>query len=433
MKRPTRSFWKRSLTYQCYSTIIFIVLWMALPLLSFGQETRTEEIERQRDEKAAKTKYDVPGKLEKDLMWIEDTKLLDRVTVGFHGLNLRLGGLVQGSGFALGPEYRRNYDFLGGNNFLVGAQLSTKLYQKYYTGWSLPNLGAKHISFNVNAAHRNYSQIDYFGPGPRSSKDARTDYRLEDTTVDGALGIKPVKHLNLGGSAGYVWTNIGPGTSDSFPSTDTIFSPIVTPGIDHQTNFLRYGPYAQLDYLDHPEGPTNGGLYTFEYTWYRDQKLNLHDFQRLDAEIQQYFGFFNKTRVLALRAKTTLTDANNGQVIPFYMQPIVGGSEDLRGFLPFRFYDNNSLVLNAEYRWHVISILDMALFADGGKVFPRRGELNFSHLQGDGGVGFRFNFEGRPFMRVDIAGSHEGFQVWLKFNDIFLRHPFGTASAQPIY
>ena len=226
--------------------------------------------------------------------------------------------------------------------------------------------------------------------------------------------------------------NIGPGQSNQFPSTDQIFPPIITPGIDHQTNFVRYGPYAQLDYTDNPLHPANGGLYTFEYTWYRDQKLNLHDFQRLDAEVQQYFGFFNNTRVLALRAKTTLTDAENGQTVPFYMQPILGGSEDLRGFLPFRFYDNNSLVLNAEYRWHVVSVMDMALFADGGKVFARRGDLNFSHLQSDGGVGFRFNFQGRPFLRVDIAGSREGFQIWLKFNDIFARRPVGSASAQPI-
>jgi outer membrane protein assembly factor BamA len=413
--------------------LLAIAFMLIFGLMCQGQETRTAEIEQQLDKKAAQAKPDEPGKVEKALDYIEDGDILERLTSGYHGWNLRLGGLVQGSGFALGPEYRLHTDLLSGSNFLVGGQISTKLYQKYYTGWAMPNLARGHVSFDVNGVHRNYSQIDYFGPGPRSSKDARTDYRLEDTTVDASLGVKPVKHLHLGGSVGYLWTNIGPGTSDSFPSTDSVFPPSIAIGIDHQTNFLRYGPYAQVDYLDNKEGPHQGGLYTFEYTWYEDQKLHLHDFRRIDAEIQQYFDFFNKTRVLAFRAKTTLTDAGTGQTIPFYMQPILGGSEDLRGFLPFRFYDQNSLVLNAEYRWHLMSILDMALFADGGKVFPRRGELNFSHLQGDGGIGFRFNYEGRPFMRIDIAGSHEGFQFWIKFNDIFVRHPVGTASAQPIY
>jgi len=398
-----------------------------------GQETRTEEIEQQQKNKAATAKPDETGKVEKALTWFEDGHTVERLTAGYHGLNVRLGGLVQGSGFALGPEYRLRTKYLGGNTLVAGAQLSTKLYQKYYTRWAMPNLAGGHIFFDFNGAPRNYSQIDYFGPGPHSSKNNRTDYRLEDTTVDASLGVKPVKKLNLGGSAGYVWMNIGPGTSDEFPSTDKIFPPNITPGIDSQTNFLRYGPYARFDYLDNPETPANGGLYTFEYTWYQDQKLNLHNFRRIDAEIQQYFGFFADTRVIALRAKATLTDADRGQTVPFYMQSILGGSEDLRGFLPFRFYDNNSFLLNAEYRWHVLSVMDMAVFADGGKVFPRRGELNFSHLEGDGGIGFRFNYQGRPFMRIDIAGSREGFRFWFKFNDIFVRHPVGTASAQPIF
>lgn len=416
----------------CLLLVAGLAFMLMATTASQGEETRAAEIERQRDEKAANVKTDEPGKVEKTLIFIKDDKILERFTSGYHGWNVRLGGLVQGSGFAFGPEYRlRNDD--RSSNLRIGAQLSTKLYQKYYVNWSLPRLADNHVFFDFNAVHRNYSQIDYFGPGPRSLKSNRTDYRLEDTGVDASLGVKPVKFLNLGGSAGYLWTNIGPGTSNQFPSSEQVFSPVVAPGIDNQTNFLRYGPYARVDYLDNPIGPTSGGLYTFQYTWYRDQDLHLHDFQRLDAEIQQYFGFFNKTRVLALRAKTTLTDAQDGQTVPFYMQPIVGGSEDLRGFLPFRFYDNNSLVLNAEYRWHVMSIMDMALFGDGGKVFPRRGQLNFSNLQGDAGIGFRFNLQGRPFLRIDVAGSHEGFQVWFKFNDIFVRHPVGTASAQPIF
>jgi outer membrane protein assembly factor BamA len=423
----------RILSKQRGSWLVLLVLAAAPALVTpcAAQETRAQELERQRDEKAARLHYDQPQKLEKNLFFIEDNKILERLTAGYHGLNVRLGGLVQGSGFALGPEYHMHRDSWG-SDFFLGAQLSTKLYQRYYSRWNQPQLANDHFSLDLNAVHRNYSQVDYFGPGPRSLESDRTDYRLEDTAIDGALGVKPFKNLQLGGSAGYLAVNVGPGQSEDFPSTELVFSPIVIPGIDHQTDFLRYGPYVELDYLDKPDEPTGGGLYTFEFTWYRDQKLNLHDFQRMDIEAQQYISFFNKMRVIALRAKATLTDANRGQSIPFYMQPIVGGSEDLRGFLPFRFYDNNSFVLNAEYRWHVISVLDMALFADGGKVFPRRGELNFSHLQGDGGIGFRFNYQGRPFIRIDIAGSHEGFRFWFKFNDIFVRHPVGTASAQPI-
>jgi outer membrane protein assembly factor BamA len=409
----------------------FALLLFATPSLSQGQETRSTEIERERDEKAAHPRPEKPDKVEKTLRYIDDHKILERFSTGYHGWNVRFGGLPQGSGFALGPEYRSRSDSLSGNTFRFGAQLSTKLYEKYYASWELPHIASDHMSLDLNAAHRNYTQIDYFGPGPNSSKHARTDYRLENTSVDALVGVKPVNHLRLGGSAGYLWVNVGPGTSGDFPSTDQVFPPSLAPGVDRQTDFLRYGPYAQVDFLDSAAAPTNGGLYTLQYIWYEDQKLGQNDFQRMDAEVQQYFGFFNKTRVLALRAKATLTTAGRDQVVPFYMQPTVGGSDDLRGFRAFRFYDNNSFVLNGEYRWHAMSLLDIALFADAGKVFPRRGELNFSDLEIDGGVGFRFNVKGQPFMRVDIAASGEGVQVWVKFNQIFARQPAGT-NAQPI-
>jgi hypothetical protein len=428
---PTRRSWEGDFTLRLL-LFIGIAFTPTTVLLAQAQETRAAEIEQKRDAKVANPTPDKKDKVERAFDYIDDNHILERLTVGYRGWNLRWGGLPAGSGFGLGPEYRlRNETW--GSNLKVGAQLSTKLYQKYYVGWRLPKLASDHLALEFNSAHRNYTEVDYFGPGPNSSDDTRTNYRLEDTAVDASVGVKPVKYLKLGGSAGYIWVNVGPGQSDRFPSSDQVFTPAVTPGIDVQTNFLRYGPYIQVDYLDKPEVATNGGLYTFQFTWYRDRVLQLHNFRRLDAEIQQYFGFFNKTHVLAIRGKTTMTDSDTGLPIPFYMQPTIGGSEDLRGFRPFRFYDDNSLVLNAEYRWHVVSLLDMALFADGGKVFPHRGQLNFSNLEGDGGIGFRFKIRNQQFLRLDLAKSREGFRVWVKFNDVFARHPVGTASAQPIF
>ena len=105
--------------------------------------------------------------------------------------------------------------------------------------------------------------------------------------------------------------------------------------------------------------------------------------------------------------------------MPFYLQPTLGGSEDLRGFRPFRFYDNNAVILNGEYRWEVFSGLDMALFVDAGQVFPDWRKINYRHLQTDAGFGFRFNVRNDVFLRIDTAFSHEGFQIWFKFNNVF--------------
>ena len=101
------------------------------------------------------------------------------------------------------------------------------------------------------------------------------------------------------------------------------------------------------------------------------------------------------------------------------MQPTLGGYDDLRGFRPRRFYDENSFVLNAEYRWEICTGLDMAVFGDAGKVFHRPGDFNLSHLQPSAGFGLRLNNQQSTVMRLDTGFSREGFQVWFVFNKLF--------------
>jgi outer membrane protein assembly factor BamA len=138
----------------------------------------------------------------------------------------------------------------------------------------------------------------------------------------------------------------------------------------------------------------------------------------------------NERRVFALRAKSTMTLPDGGATVPFYFQPSLGGSEDLRGYRPYRFRDNNLLAFNAEYRWEVFSGLDMALFADAGKVTHYVSQLNLHDLESDVGFGFRFNAHDRTILRLDVGFSHEGFQVSIKFHNIFRQGPVYSSSSQ---
>ena len=104
------------------------------------------------------------------------------------------------------------------------------------------------------------------------------------------------------------------------------------------------GGFVQYDWRDRPAGPRRGGNYFAQFSDYRDRTLGIGDFRRLDLEAQQYIPLLNQRRVLAFRAKSALGFREGGQAIPFYMQPSLGGSEDLRGFRPFRFRDDNLLV-----------------------------------------------------------------------------------------
>ena len=75
--------------------------------------------------------------------------------------------------------------------------------------------------------------------------------------------------------------------------------------------------------------------------------------------------------------------------------------------------------MNGEYRWEVMSGLDMAVFMDAGKVFPSKSQLNFADMRTDAGFGLRFSNKQAVFMRCDIGFSREGFQVWIKFGNLF--------------
>jgi hemolysin activation/secretion protein len=99
--------------------------------------------------------------------------------------------------------------------------------------------------------------------------------------------------------------------------------------------------------------------------------------------------------------------------------PSIGGTDNLRGFARDRFRDNHSLVLSAEHRWYVLRGLDLVIFADAGKVVPRKGQLDLSRLEASWGIGARTRVRGAVIMRTDVAVSREGFQLIWTFSDVF--------------
>lgn len=415
----------------CLQTVALSLL---LPFYAVAQApTRAAEIEKKRDEKAARLKPEELSHTEKRLLDFRDKHYMERFAAGYHGFRPKIGNMVTGGGFAIGPEYYRNGLADGLMNIRASAQISTRNYHKLEAGMVMPSLAKGKITFDAVGVHRYMPSLQYYGSGPDRPQDFRANYLLEDTSIDGTVALRPWKSLIFGGTSGALWTNVGPGRDSRFASAETVFPPSIAPGIDRQTDYLRNGIYAQWDYRDNPASPKQGGNYIAQYTWYHDNRAGIYSFRRLDLDLQQYIGFLNKTHVIALRAKARLSDTDRNEVIPFYMQPFLGGSDDLRGYRPFRFNDRNMMVLNAEYRWEIFSGLDGAIFADAGKVFPRRGLLNFNDLESSVGFGLRFNARNRTAVRVDVGFSHEGFQIWFKFNDIFATRRFGSSAGQPLY
>jgi outer membrane protein assembly factor BamA len=250
-------------------------------------------------------------------------------------------------------------------------------------------------------------------------KSGRSDYRLEQTTVEAQPGFfagAPCSHRRQG--------RLHEGERRSGHSTRYISHRAAVlagsyTGIDKQTNFWRGGGFLEFDWRDRDWAPRRGGKYTAEYVRYLDRNLDRFSFIRLNFDAAQYVPLVNRTRVIAMHAATSLTKTNGTQVVPFYFQPTLGGAESLRGYRSGRFYGNNSVLVNTEYRWEVSPTASVSAFAEAGRVFDRWAQWNLHHAESDVGFGFAFRTESQVAFRIDTGFSHEGVQVWFRANNLF--------------
>ena len=145
---------------------------------------------------------------------------------------------------------------------------------------------------------------------------------------------------------------------------------------------------------------------------------------RYVAEVRQYVpvGIFPKSRRLALRGRLEQTEPLfDGEAVPFYQLPSLGGQNMLRGFPSNRFQNTGSLVLNVEYRYPIWSNWDAALFVDSGQVFSGLSDVAADRLQWSYGGGIHMlNQKGLSF-RFEVAGSPEGVRTILTIDPTFRR------------
>jgi outer membrane protein assembly factor BamA len=383
-------------------------------------ETRIATIEAQQETKSRNLIPDRPSRAERLLDKYIGNDPMNKYLGSIPGLNLRLGGLPSGAGLSLGLEYLRP-DLAGGwASFRVSAVGSKKQWYRIGTELQFPRLAGRYLDLKIQGWRLDANSVDYYGSGPDSRESDRINFRREENAMDVSLSFKPVrKYLNIGFAAGYQVLSISPQASSSHDSSNDQDFPDHAPIVAQTTQYLRFGPFLEVDSREKPNDPHAGTHFLVKFSRFDDIKLNQYSFRQIESSLEQYFPFYNRKRVIALRAHAVLSYPDAGNTVPFYMQPTLGGGSDLRGYRLHRFYDKNLFLVGSEYRWEVFTLMDAALFVDAGKVFHRDGAFNLDHMQSDAGFGFRFKTREAVVLRVDTAFSHEGIGVWLAFNHIF--------------
>lgn len=379
--------------------------------------TRAEMLRHEREEKAQALSPPKPSAMERWLLRLENGRFFERLLSPPQGLHPKIGNITPGSGFAIGPGYRRP-QVLGEHADLSGfATISTLGYWLLEARLRAPHVAGERVALDAFVQRSDFPFEQFYGIGPTSLRSNESRYGIRNTILGGAATFKPLPWLWLGGSVEHLSPDIH-GTNDA-RSIERHFALPETPGIDRQPDVLRNTASVEVNYR-HPRGnPRTGGKYALSYQRYLDRDTGRDSFDRVEIDLQQYVPLLRDRRVLALRAFGSLSDGDQGPV-PFYFLRTLGGPDDLRGFRRFRFRDENVLLLQAEYRWEIFTAMDGAIFYDAGAVAPTRNALSLGRLESDYGIGFRFGTQNGVFLRVEGAfGSRDGKHFILRYGHVF--------------
>jgi hypothetical protein len=399
--------------------VLSLALATLVPSIVRGQEAQTrEEADRQRREQQSKEVETYrPNGVERAMDFAEDKAIFILDREGFHP---KLGSLTVGSGFAYGLGFRDRDLFSNRGALEIWVAGSVKRYWATEARMTFPRLANNHLHLEAWGSHRDYPQENFFGLGPDSDRDARSDYAIRTNHFGGRAGVRPfARHLLVGGGLEFLQPRLGAGQNDKYPDVPQLFPPSEVPGIDSRSDFMRSAFFVEVDYRE-PLYAKKGGWYRFDFSHYDDRTTDQFTFNRFDADVRQFFGFLAGRRVLAARLFASTSDTDAGQTMPFFFMPTLGGNDTLRGFREYRFRGPHAILAQVEYRWEIWSGFDGAIFYDAGKVADRRGDLNFQDLESDYGIGFRFNTNNGVIFRVDTAfGSNDGKHLYIVVGGFF--------------
>jgi hypothetical protein len=342
---------------------------------------------------------------------------------------------------------------------------------------------------NVYAQAISLNKLTYFGLGPHTTEASRSFYGMRETIV-GASAIKPFyARLNAAvfGEVNGRFVDIRPSLGQPSPSIGVRYSEATAPGLTHQPGTVQFGEGVRMrpvffDAFLHLD-------YNVTYRQYVATG-NAFSFQRLTADLSHQFAIYRKTtRILVPRdangpdecsvdrdsenpectvdkfaqnpecignsskpeCKAISRDLQGsvglrfflaasvtpaGNVVPFYFQPTLGGSDingnpSLASYQDYRFRAPNLMLIRESFEhslWN--SPLGFTLMADEGKVALTRGDLGSIPWRHSFSTGLTLRAGGFPEVFLLFSwGGKEGTHTIANVNPILL----GSSARPSLY
>lgn len=387
------------------SQLVFAVtIWLsvigATTSRAHEQQTRANEIA---ETKAAKADHlEAPTKERGEIIF---ERLENLLRVQPPDFGLALDSIRSGGGFAPGAVYYQPLGRVG--LWSVKGQWSIANFKLVETALKFDRLARGRLDATATARWEDAPDLSYFGSASSSTANGDGSYALRTRSVGAGADVRLARRVALRASAEYldVTSDNGAGT----PAVDDVFTPVSAPGLGSNPSWLHGTASLDFDSRESAGYTRRGGLYRATFHAYRDQHDN-YSFRMLDLDARQFVPVLNENWIIAVQANTQLTDHDAGQTIPYFMLPYAGGGSTLRGFRQYRFADRHRLLLRGELRWTPSRVLDMAVFADNGKTFADRRDIDFDNLETAWGIGARFHGPTFTALRLEAARGREGWR-----------------------
>jgi surface antigen Omp85-like protein len=362
--------------------------------------TRAGQIEQAQ---AAKVTHPYePGQVEKVLDFVEST------LVPGSGPHPFFESAYSGGGFTLGAGYNQ---FVSPYNSVdVRGSYTFKNYKRIEAEFTAPGLFDGRGTFSALAGWREATQVGFYGIGTNTSKGDRVNYGFTRPYASAQMVLRPTGGgLVLSGGAEVSQWDTGPGDG-SVPSIETVYTPQSLPGLGAEPVYYHTQATVGFDSRPAVDYARHGGYYRVTFHDYADPD-DVFGLNQITYEAMQHIPILRETWVVSMRARVETATNKEGQELPYFMLPSLGGGSSLRGFSSWRFRDRNSLLLQLDWRTMVNRYIDIALLYDAGKVTGRSGDLSLNGLKSDFGVGFRLHGPTTTPLRIDIMKANEGFHI----------------------
>lgn len=307
---------------------------------------------------------------------------------------------------------------------------------------------AEHSVLGLYAEATSLNKLTYFGLGSNSNESARSFYGMREIIVGGD-GVKPLNdrlRMTLYGELNGRIVSLRASNGQASPSIGQLYDDSTAPGLTAHPSYLQFGEGLRMTpVFDKGRIRLNNKV---AYQQYVAPANSTFSFQRVTVDLDVQSALYKKTSffiprpgngpdscsdnpgkdpscpsaftrnregTIELRFLTELSMTPGGNIVPFYFQPTLGGSDingnpTLPSYQDYRFRDPNMMLLHQGFEHSIFRLpVGFVLAADEGKLGFTRGDLTSSPWLHSFSTGLTLRAGGFPEVWILFAwGGNEG-------------------------